>query len=909
MKRKAAFKFVAEEAEEVNQEEEGKAAAGVTAQEGGGGGGGGERGKNSGNSSSSSGFITMPVAHRPTITEDATYTVENFKVINELDTPVWLYDPDGKRNLWANDAAIKLYEKASIKEFLSINFQPGGGGDEMKRFGSSGGSPGCASSSSVRYANFCDTARDVIEGKGDRELQGHLPGLKSDSPHCECLFSISFKKISVLWPENAKEPQVVCLVSTESARLFDSVYQSLRALEMLKACPIFSFLFTCEGKLLTANPCAFTFYREYLGHEEGLTLKEILSVGDWGDSVTYPDENGPELDGIEGISKKIDKLCEHIHHTLFVEKFESFRIQIRMPKRQDPGKFRWAEFEMWAAEDPVTKRHAILVNQTNQQETKKLELELKDKHQQLQSQNKKLRVELIQEKMKKPKGFIDLDSTVDKTVSLLDDVMAGKQPSQADILYLKEALTTRDLRAPNRLEEVLLSNKKGFEGEVGLSLFEMLKGGAKNPHDESILPMNSMRDMTFSRNNSSARKYAKSLNDIDALGEVAGGSNVFPPPQMNSGREDFIVRDREAEDFDKVPERIEFSRAELEFLETVDDWFFDAFELDKITGGHPLRVLSCFLFKRLNLLETYNISEKTFYLFVDKIERGFPDNAYHNNIHVANVVQSMYILLTRGLGPKVAGDKEIMAGMLAAIIHDYEHKGVNNDFLVRFQDELAMKYNDSSPLENHHIAAAFSVMVQKPYDIFSNTSVDKFTLVRKQIIEMVLATDMKLHFNILGRFRLIEKKLFNWNENNDNGNGAEEGEDCDAPPSPSPSSMPPEDISLALQLCLKCADIGHVYCLSNVHLKWVQKLEQEFFAQGDREEELGARTKSPLMDRDKAGITKSQCGFFQLVVVPLFKSFSSAFPSIEPVMEQLNKNLELWQKIEEEQLEISEVFL
>ena len=54
-----------------------------------------------------------------------------------------------------------------------------------------------------------------------------------------------------------------------------------------------------------------------------------------------------------------------------------------------------------------------------------------------------------------------------------------------------------------------------------------------------------------------------------------------------------------------------------------------------------------------------------FYLFVDKIEQGFPDNAYHNKIHVANVVQSMYILLTRGLGPKVAGDKEIMAGNMA----------------------------------------------------------------------------------------------------------------------------------------------------------------------------------------------------------------------------------------------------
>ena len=41
--------------------------------------------------------------------------------------------------------------------------------------------------------------------------------------------------------------------------------------------------------------------------------------------------------------------------------------------------------------------------------------------------------------------------------------------------------------------------------------------------------------------------------------------------------------------------------------------------------------------------------------------------------------------------------------------------------------------------------------------------------------------------------------------------------------SPPLSSLPPSDISLALQVALKCADIGHVYCNSNVHLKWVQK--------------------------------------------------------------------------------------
>ena len=115
--------------------------------------------------------------------------------------------------------------------------------------------------------------------------------------------------------------------------------------------------------------------------------------------------------------------------------------------------------------------------------------------------------------------------------------------------------------------------------------------------------------------------------------------------------------------------------------------------------------------------------------------------------------------------------------------------------------------------------------------------------------------------------------------------------------------------SASTQQCASLSDIGHVYCESNVHLRWVQKLEQEFFAQGDMEEEMGAIGKSPLMDREKAGITKSQVGFFKVVVVPLFKSFCTAFPGCDPALEYLNRNLKLWAKIEEEQLEISEVFV
>ena len=65
---------------------------------------------------------------------------------------------------------------------------------------------------------------------------------------------------------------------------------------------------------------------------------------------------------------------------------------------------------------------------------------------------------------------------------------------------------------------------------------------------------------------------------------------------------------------------------------------------------------------------------------------------------------------------------ELLGCYLAAIIHDYGHRGVNNDFLIKTGDPLAMLYNDVSPMENHHVAAAFALMVQDQYAFIPKTS-------------------------------------------------------------------------------------------------------------------------------------------------------------------------------------------
>ncbi len=74
-------------------------------------------------------------------------------------------------------------------------------------------------------------------------------------------------------------------------------------------------------------------------------------------------------------------------------------------------------------------------------------------------------------------------------------------------------------------------------------------------------------------------------------------------------------------------------------------------------------------------------------------------------------------------------------------------------------------------------------------------------------------------------------------------------------------------------MALKCADLANLAAPLHVYLKWVRCLEEEFFQQGDAEREQGLAL-SPLCDRTKAGVSKSQvratnaCPFFQLLLLP-----------------------------------------
>jgi len=325
-----------------------------------------------------------------------------------------------------------------------------------------------------------------------------------------------------------------------------------------------------------------------------------------------------------------------------------------------------------------------------------------------------------------------------------------------------------------------------------------------------------------------------------------------------------------------------------------NSWQFDAFALARLTENKPLSTLGVYLFEHLGLMEYFDLDSATVETFFVQIENGYDDaNPYHNRAHAASVLHAMHALLEHGGIMEAAaqafdgiesstcrhGHLERMASLLAAAVHDFEHLGVSNDFLVRIGDQRAMTYNDQHVNENHHVAAAFAILSRPECNFVASLPHGDWRRLRSMVIELVLSTDMANGGKILKSFNDV------FGVPPEGGIGGQSR----------PAST--KDATLLLQMAIKCADLGHLALNWDVHQQWVSRLEAEFFAQGDQEKESG-HSVSFLMDRNQPGCSKTQTGFFKFVVIPLFQSLVSVAPRAQPVLDAVMANYKGWQDAE-----------
>ena len=66
---------------------------------------------------------------------------------------------------------------------------------------------------------------------------------------------------------------------------------------------------------------------------------------------------------------------------------------------------------------------------------------------------------------------------------------------------------------------------------------------------------------------------------------------------------------------------------------------------------------------------------------------------------------------------------------------------------------FAIRYNDKSVLENHHVAAAFGLLKDDQYNIFKTFSKENYKAIREKMIAMVLSTDMSQHFTDVAQLK------------------------------------------------------------------------------------------------------------------------------------------------------------
>jgi hypothetical protein len=157
----------------------------------------------------------------------------------------------------------------------------------------------------------------------------------------------------------------------------------------------------------------------------------------------------------------------------------------------------------------------------------------------------------------------------------------------------------------------------------------------------------------------------------------------------------------------------------------------------------------------------FSIDRNMFFSLVICLKRKYnkSENSFHNFHHGVSVAfSSNYFLETLPQFSSKIERHVKFAFLVAALAHDVGHTGKNNNYEINSRSRLALRYNDRSPLEQHHISRLFFLFYKHQLNIFGLFSLESYNEVRQIIIECILATDMKVHFSLLTKFESIIKK-------------------------------------------------------------------------------------------------------------------------------------------------------
>jgi cAMP-specific phosphodiesterase len=259
--------------------------------------------------------------------------------------------------------------------------------------------------------------------------------------------------------------------------------------------------------------------------------------------------------------------------------------------------------------------------------------------------------------------------------------------------------------------------------------------------------------------------------------------------------------------------------------------------------------------------------------FIDTCSHLYHANPYHNWHHAVDVTHTMAWMLTRPVLHAALPDEDRFWLMVAAIAHDLDHPGHNNQWEINIHSPLAGKYANLAVLERHSLDLAAELMA-KPEMRFAE-GMKEADVARGQVLmrELILATDFAIHKDFLTGFTATVHDY------------------------PERVNLSDPDFALmVLKALIKAADIANTTKPFAQAKVWGLRVMQEFWAQG-RLEKARSFPIGPLNDEERVDLNQAQAGFIRFAAMDLFDLLSKVEPALKVLVKTLNDNVNLYQAI------------
>ena len=308
----------------------------------------------------------------------------------------------------------------------------------------------------------------------------------------------------------------------------------------------------------------------------------------------------------------------------------------------------------------------------------------------------------------------------------------------------------------------------------------------------------------------------------------------------------------------------------------IESWDFNIWNV----SSEELPALCSAIILHYSIPTKLNIRYEKWLNLYNEVETSMsnPNNPYHNFVHLIDVMQTCAAFLGDIGASHLMNDTTTFALLLSAFVHDMGHPGLNNTYQVNAETKLAVLYNDISVLENHHCALAFDMFKKSSTNVFEDMAVASRKSVRKTMIELILSTDMSIHFALADQLNECVTRIF----------------------VPLRSSHAMETVVLQerdrvtiLRALLHAADISNPAKQWETSKRWSDLVVQEFFEQGDREKSEGLPV-SLNMDRTTSNQDEISVNFSDFIVAPFFLTLLNALPRCVTPVQHIVTNRKKW---------------